>query len=355
MTTRVALLEDEPSAEVNEPASRVVSPQAGGVIDFAYRSSKLDEFEYTIRNAIASPHSLVPVAGGMRIDGDFRFHGANDIAVFNIRYGRELAVQFHEQLDDRLAFAVAPQGTGRLDLGRKELLISRQQGAVFSSGRVKILHYDEACDTQVLALDRRKIAAYCAKLLGREAVGEVEFDSHFNLDSLNGRSWMRLLNYVAAELSAPHSLIRDIPAARQQLEQMAITGFLLAHTHNYSDALLRPQSAAAPFYVRRAEAYIEAHFSDPLSLADIAAHAAVSARSLQNGFQSFRGMTPMAFLRSVRLQRAQMALLRADPAYATVTEIALSCGFTHLGEFGALYRRAFGETPKQTLSKVIYR
>jgi transcriptional regulator GlxA family with amidase domain len=90
------------------------------------------------------------------------------------------------------------------------------------------------------------------------------------------------VDYAATELSNPLSLVRRIPAARQQLEQMVMTGFLLAHTHNHSGALLRPQSPAAPYYVRRAEAYIEAHFRDPLSLADIAAHAGVSARSLQN-------------------------------------------------------------------------
>ncbi|NNC00717.1 helix-turn-helix transcriptional regulator, partial [Corallococcus exiguus] len=84
-------------------------------------------------------------------------------------------------------------------------------------------------------------------------------------------------------------------------------------------------------------------------LADIAAHAAVSARSLQNGFQNFRSMTPMAFLRAVRLQRAHAMLLAADPASATVTGIAMSVGFNHMGEFASLYKRSFGASPSHTL------
>jgi len=107
--------------------------------------------------------------------------------------------------------------------------------------------------------------------------------------------------------------------------------------------------------VKRAEAYIEAHFAEPLSLADIAAHAGVGARSLQSGFQNFRKVTPMAFLRSVRLQHARQALRKADPTVSTVTEIAMTCGFNHLGEFAALYGRAFGETPRQTLLRTAYR
>jgi transcriptional regulator GlxA family with amidase domain len=140
-------------------------------------------------------------------------------------------------------------------------------------------------------------------------------------------------------------------AARQQLEQTVLTGFLLSQTHTYSDALLRPQSAAAPFYVKRAEAFIEAHFSEPLSLADIAAHAGVSARSLQNGFQNFRNTTPMGFLRSLRLKHAHEMLLLSDPSTVTVTEIALRCGFGHLGEFATVYRHTFGEAPRQTLAR----
>jgi len=84
-------------------------------------------------------------------------------------------------------------------------------------------------------------------------------------------------------------------------------------------------------------------------LADVAAYAGVSARSLQNGFQSFRGVTPMGFLRSLRLKKAHHTLLIADPTVSTVTEIALLCGFTHMGEFGTAYKRTFGVLPRQTL------
>ncbi|MBQ0818948.1 AraC family transcriptional regulator, partial [Microvirga sp. HBU67558] len=71
----------------------------------------------------------------------------------------------------------------------------------------------------------------------------------------------------------------------------------------------------------------------------------------QNGFQSFRGMTPMAFLRSLRLRHAHQTLLLSDPGTVTVTEVALRCGYNHLGEFASAYRHAFGETPKRTLAR----
>jgi len=200
-------------------------------------------------------------------------------------------------------------------------------------------------------MKRQRVSEYCAKLLGHDLDGQVEFQTQFTLDDGAGQSWPRLVQYASAELADPQSPARRLPAACQQLEQMVMTGFLLSHSHTYSRQLLEPQSPAAPYYVKRAEAYIEAHFMEPLSLAEIAAQSGASARSLQNGFQSFRRMTPMAFLRQVRLEHARRALLQADPAFATVTDIALGCGFSHMGEFAGLYRRTFGETPSQTLSR----
>ncbi|WP_445505389.1 helix-turn-helix transcriptional regulator, partial [Microvirga sp. G4-2] len=198
---------------------------------------------------------------------------------------------------------------------------------------------------------RVKIAECCAKLLGHDIPGFVNFDVSADLESAAGRSWLRLLNYAEAELADPHAFIRYSPVAWRQFEQQLLTGFLLSHRHDYSQALLAPQAAAVPFYVRRAEAFIEAHFAEPLSLAEMAAQAGVSARSLQSGFQSFRNLTPMGFLRFVRLQKAHEALLAADPAGVTVTQVALACGFTHLGEFGSAYRRVFGVPPSQTLHR----
>jgi AraC-like DNA-binding protein len=329
--------------------------RSGPVLEHSYRSSKIDEIEHVVSTQI-TPHKLVPLSRDRSVDSAFHFHGAKNLAVFDIRYGSRIAVEFeHYEAGDLLGFVMANEGTGRVRLDREEFGISQSEGVMITSGPRETLQYAEDCETRVLLMNRSRIAEYCAKLLGREVGKPVDFQAHFSLESASGQSWLRLTQYVASELQEPHSMLKLLPAAQQQLEQTLITSLLLAHRHTYSDALLKPQSPAAPFYVKRAEAFIEAHFSEPLSLADIAAQAGVSARSLQNGFQSFRGMTPMAFLRLVRLRRAQEALLRADPASTTVTEIAISCGFGHMGEFASLYRRTFGETPKQALGKTVYR
>jgi len=323
----------------------------GSVIDFSLRSTRLDELEDVLCKAVTD-HKLAPMARESRFDGGFQFHGTSDFGIFNVSFGSQVAADLGpEEDEDRLGFAIATRGKARLLLRQEEFTNNRDTGIVFSSGPTRTLHFTDDCECRAIILNRYKIKEICAKLLGHDFRGHVEFAHQLPFNTAAGQNWLRLFDYARLELSNSQSYVRHVPSAHRQLEQMVITGFLFAHRHSYSEALLRPQSPAAPFYVKRAEAFIEAHFAEPLSLADIAAHAGVSARSLQNGFQSFRNVAPMAFLRQVRLQHVQRALLAADPAQASVTEIALACGFGHIGEFASLYRRTFGVTPRHTLLK----
>jgi transcriptional regulator GlxA family with amidase domain len=73
-------------------------------------------------------------------------------------------------------------------------------------------------------------------------------------------------------------------------------------------------------------------------------------RSLQAGFAAHRGYSAMSFLRERRLMLARTRLLMARPG-TTVAQIALSCGFEHLGRFSKRYRERFGENPSESLRR----
>jgi transcriptional regulator GlxA family with amidase domain len=65
----------------------------------------------------------------------------------------------------------------------------------------------------------------------------------------------------------------------------------------------------------------------------------------------FLGMSPTRYFLLRRLNMARSALQRADPANASVAEIARSCQFRELGRFAVTYRTTFGETPSATLRR----
>jgi len=50
------------------------------------------------------------------------------------------------------------------------------------------------------------------------------------------------------------------------------------------------------------------------------------------------------------MERARRDLLDADPAQASVTDIAARWGFFHLGRFSQAYRAMYQELPSQTLA-----
>ena len=85
---------------------------------------------------------------------------------------------------------------------------------------------------------------------------------------------------------------------------------------------------------------------------DIAAAAGVSIRTLLEGFRHFRGTTPMAALRAMRLKAVRGELLVAAGRATSVTDIALKWGFINLGRFAEAYRKRYGELPSQTLRRV---
>jgi AraC family L-rhamnose operon regulatory protein RhaS len=57
-------------------------------------------------------------------------------------------------------------------------------------------------------------------------------------------------------------------------------------------------------------------------------------------------MTPVRYLQMVRLEAARKWL--SERAAATVTEIALECGFSSSQYFATCYKRRFGYSPQQT-------
>jgi transcriptional regulator GlxA family with amidase domain len=152
---------------------------------------------------------------------------------------------------------------------------------------------------------------------------------------------------AVASLDEADSVLLN-PITMSAFEQFIMTALLLSHPHNYGEALLRLRKPITPRDVKRAIDYIEAHLDQAITIADLVEATGVAGRTLFLHFKDFKGVSPMRYLRDARLTQARQALLRADPQ-ATVSEIAMGSGFTHMGRFSVAYRRHFGESPSETL------
>lgn len=99
----------------------------------------------------------------------------------------------------------------------------------------------------------------------------------------------------------------------------------------------------------RARDFICAHIEEPLSITRICLEVGVSRRQLEYAFSAVFEMPPHTFIYTYRLNAVRRALIRARGTGATVTEIALDYGVTHLGRFSVAYRSLFGESPRRTI------
>jgi AraC-like DNA-binding protein len=209
--------------------------------------------------------------------------------------------------------------------------------------------------------ERRKVEQHCAAHLGHALDGPVEFEPELRLDTLPGQYFLRLVRLFAEELTAAQCL-DDLPpeqrGARHPLadERVAehfsaalLNALMYGQASNISPALTRTQMSLAPHFVRRAEDYIRSHSAETLTIEKLARIAGVSVRTLFSGFRDFRQVTPMAYLKTVRLEKAHAALRGGDVEGSSgVTQIALDAGFSHLGRFAQDYRTRFGELPSAT-------
>lgn len=101
--------------------------------------------------------------------------------------------------------------------------------------------------------------------------------------------------------------------------------------------------------IKQAEDYMLSHLHQPLTLTQLCKALGTSSRALSYGFQEIFGMSPMAYLKVLRLQSVYRALKTADTANQTVANIANQCGFWSLGHFSRDYKQMFGELPSQTI------
>lgn len=96
--------------------------------------------------------------------------------------------------------------------------------------------------------------------------------------------------------------------------------------------------------IKQILSYIQEHYHDKLSAADLGNEAHISERECYRLFQNILGITPGEFITSLRLQKAQEFLRDTDKS---VLEIALETGFGTSSYFCKIFKEHHHITPNQ--------
>ena len=114
----------------------------------------------------------------------------------------------------------------------------------------------------------------------------------------------------------------------------------------FSAQIAAPPAEREP--LRAVQAFVAANPAADLSVAALAQRAAMSPRNFARAFRRETGMTPAAYVESVRVEQARIALEASD---AQVEPIALQCGFGTVETMRRAFHRRLGVGPSAYRSR----
>ncbi len=102
-------------------------------------------------------------------------------------------------------------------------------------------------------------------------------------------------------------------------------------------------------FLEKVLAYIHANLSNPqLSVETLSSHLSMSRASLYNRLLEFTGMTPVEYIRSVKLERAALLLHKSD---MNIAEVAYEIGFANPNYFTKVFKSQFNMTPSEYIQQ----
>jgi len=230
------------------------------------------------------------------------------------------------------------------NIERLEILLGNAAGAVRAiTKRLAILQkrgakYDEIVTRSNLAWGLRTLGRY------REALHEL--DVALDLVRETG-TFNVLLEFLEYDRSIVQDALGDTTAARGSYRRyLQLVGASNRNAGGTQNGLLSatPKRPLEPYFLKRADRFAVENVGKSFTIAELAKHCGVSWRTLEKAFRDFRGVTPVAHIRNLRLERAHKALGDGD---AVVAEIAARYGFASPTTFALEYRKRYGIAPSR--------
>jgi AraC-like DNA-binding protein len=234
--------------------------------------------------------------------------------------------------------------------GERQMIATPQRAAVFTPREHSVIPLWGADAAQIcIKIDRAGLESELAHILGRPVDKHIRFDLDMDLTSPAGARWLSMVELLIETVGDLRAVPTNGRANHVEcLERSLISGLLVQQPHSMMYQVYAPVEARNPRAVQKVLDHIESVPGSQFTMSDLAVVAGVSSRQLQNLFHEQFGMSPMTYVRQVRLDGVRRDLRRGVDG-TMVGDVAFRWGFNHLGRFAQHYVRKFGESPSQTL------
>jgi len=323
------------------------APGTDTPVHVALQTGDVDEARAFCRTMFYGPLQVDPVGdrAGFAFSGDVVRLGP--ITVGEISYGADM----HLRVGDlETAYHVLAPLTGTLRSRHRGtvVLADPTRAAVYRPVGDIDLDWPGNCRLLSVKIERAALERELDAALDQRVVSPLPLGASFDLIDGPGRTWTALVRLLYAELHSDDGLTAQ-PRMAARWRDMVVSGLALTVEHPYGDEPAGLQGPRRPRTVKRT---LDAMHAEPwrtFSAGELAAIAGVGVRVLQESFRRHVGMSPLTYLRRLRLDGVHGELSRSDPWHVSVSEVAYRWGFTHLGRFAGAYRKRYGEPPSQTL------
>lgn len=288
-------------------------------------------------------HRLTPVRREPQLNAWATMANLGALSVGAIGYGADVEVD-PGNLENFYVLILPYRGQVAISNAAQQAILQPGGGAMLNPDGNTLMHWSAECAALMVRIERVALENELSSMLGGIPARRLCFD----LEIARGDRDTRFRSIVQL-------LVSDLEAARKPATRStALCGSLLLanllehQPNNFAERLGARQGGAVPRQVRAVEDFVEANAERDLSIDDLVSVSGVSSRALFEAFRKFRGISPVAYVRLVRMNKAREDLRRAGES-TTVTEVALRWGFSQLGRFAVQYRKTFGELPSETL------
>ncbi|GAA0569025.1 AraC family transcriptional regulator [Paractinoplanes ferrugineus] len=317
-------------------------------VHIALHTRDVAEAKAFCRQMFYGPLQVTPIGdlSGFAFSGDVVMLGP--VTVGEISYGADMHVNIG---DLETAYHVLAPLTGTLRSRHRgaTVLADSTRAAVFRPVGDIDLYWPGDCRLLSVKVERAALERELDAALDQRFVSPLLLGESFDLVDGPGRTWAALVRLLHAELCAENGLIRQ-PRMASRWRDMVVSGLALTVEHPYGvDEPAGLQGPRRPRTVKRALDAMHAEPWHQFTAAELASVGGVGIRVLQESFRQHVGMSPLTYLKRLRLDGVHAELSRSDPWQVNVSEVAYRWGFTHLGRFAGAYRERFGVSPSQTL------
>jgi len=231
-----------------------------------------------------------------------------------------------------------------VDKGSMWLLEPKAQRSLVGQGQYYVLQPDQEHSQEVdpqirtlfVALPRQQVEEVAQELFGLKKLAHVEPTIAFAHQGI-----LTTLEAIAAEVEHP---LGGMQLMLQSLSIQLTVQLLRTQQQGQEKGGVHHVSGVLSSEIRQSVEFIHAHYADNLSLTQVAASASLSQYHFLRLFKRQIGMTPHAYLRCLRLQRAALLLTRSDEP---ISDIASRLGFSSPAHFTEAFRHHYGFTPSQ--------